>query len=99
MTYSYFLLGGLSYSRYYTCMPEARERSVMIVSSTDVQNNFGKYLELASTREIVITKNGLPVARLLGMKEAVTFLSDRLVGLLPRGMDEDEAKSGRLSRQ
>ena len=71
----------------------------MIVSSTDMQNNFGKYLELASEQEIVITKNGLPVARLLGMKGTVSFLSDRLVGLVPRDIDEDSAKSERLKRQ
>jgi prevent-host-death family protein len=64
-----------------------------------MQNNFGKYLELASTKEIVITKNGLPVARLLGMQETVSFLSDRLVGLVPRDMEENEAKSARLSKQ
>jgi len=71
----------------------------MIVNSTEVQNNFGKYLELASSHEIVITKNGQPVARLLGMKKAVAFLSDRLSGLVPPTVDEAEAKSTRLARQ
>ena len=40
----------------------------MIVSSTKVQNNFGKYLELAAGQEIVITKNGTAVARLIGIE-------------------------------
>jgi prevent-host-death family protein len=71
----------------------------MIVASTDVQNNFGKYLELAAGQEIVITKNGLPVARMLGMKETVSFLSDSLVGLVPRDIDEDKILSERLARQ
>jgi len=71
----------------------------MIVSSTEVQNNFGKYLEMASGGEVVITKNGVPVARLLGMKDTVNFLSDRLVGLIPQNLDEDETKAERLSRQ
>jgi prevent-host-death family protein len=71
----------------------------MIANSTDVQNNFGRYLELASGQEIVITKNGLPVARLLGMKQTVSFLSDRLVGIVPRDVDEDDAKTARLARQ
>ena len=71
----------------------------MIVKSTDVQNNFGKYLEIASGQEIVITKNGLPVARLLGMRDTISFLSDRLVGIVPVNVDEDEAKSERLARQ
>ena len=71
----------------------------MIVSSTEVQNNFGKYVELALGQEIVITKNGSPVARLLGMNETVSFLSDRLVGLVPCDVDEDEEKTERLMRQ
>ena len=71
----------------------------MIVKSTDVQNNFGKYLGIASGQEVVITKNGLPVARLIGMKDAISFLSDRLVGIVPSNVDEDEAKSERLTRQ
>ena len=71
----------------------------MIVKSTDIQNNFGKYLEIASEREVVITKNGLPVARLLGMKDTISFLSDRLVGVIPTNVNENEAKSERLARQ
>ena len=72
---------------------------MMIVKSTEVQNNFGKYLEIASRQEIVITKNGLPVARLLGMRDTLSFLADRLVGILPQDVDENEAKSERLARQ
>ena len=34
------------------------------VSSTEIQNNFGKYLILAGKEEIIITKNGTEVARL-----------------------------------
>ena len=71
----------------------------MIVTSTEVQNNFGQYLDLASGQEIVITKNGMPVARLLGVRQAVSFLADRLVGLVPRNVDENEAKDERLARQ
>lgn len=71
----------------------------MIIKSTDIQNNFGKYLELASGQEIIITKNGQPVARLLGMKESYSFLSDRLVGIVPGHVDENDAKTERLARQ
>ena len=71
----------------------------MIVTSTEMQNNFGKYLEMASGSEVIITKNGVPVARLLGVKDTVNFLSDRLVGLIPNDSDEDSAKAERLERQ
>ena len=71
----------------------------MIVNSTEVQNNFGKYLEIASGQEIVITRNGVPVARLLGMQDTISFLADRLVGILPNDVDENETKIERLTRQ
>jgi len=71
----------------------------MVVNSTEMQNNFGKYLELASGQEIVITKNGLPVARLLGMEKTVSFLVDSLVGIVPNDVDEKYAKNERLARQ
>ena len=73
--------------------------NTMHVNSTEIQNNFGKYLDLAADQEIVITKNGLPVARLLGMKEPVSFLTDRLAGLIPADVDEAAIKLERLERQ
>ncbi len=71
----------------------------MIVKSTEIQNNFGKYLDLASEQEIVITRNGLPVARLVGMNGSISFLTDRLVGLIPVDADDKTAREERLSRQ
>ncbi|MTI58882.1 MAG: type II toxin-antitoxin system Phd/YefM family antitoxin [Firmicutes bacterium] len=37
----------------------------MIISSTEVQNNFGKYLGLANEEDIIISRNGKKVARLV----------------------------------
>jgi prevent-host-death family protein len=71
----------------------------MLINSSDFQNNVGKYLELAEGQEIVITRNGLPVARLLGMNKAISFLSDRLVGLIPPDVDVGADKEERLARQ
>jgi prevent-host-death family protein len=71
----------------------------MIVSSTEVQGDFSKYVDLASEQDIVITRDGLPVARLLGMERSATLLSERLLGLVPRDVNEEFAKTERLSRQ
>ena len=68
----------------------------MIISSSDFQNNVGKYLELSERQEIVITRNGSPVARLVGMDKTISFLSDRLVGLIPAEIDERAEKEKRL---
>lgn len=37
----------------------------IIVTTTDLQNSFGKYLQLCRDEEIIITKNGKKVAKLL----------------------------------
>ena len=55
----------------------------LFVSSTEIQLNFDKYLEIAADQEIVITQNGLAVARLVGIRQTISFLSDRLVGFIP----------------
>jgi prevent-host-death family protein len=71
----------------------------MLVNSTDVQNNFGRYLNIAAEQEIIITRKGLPVARLVGINSTISFLSDSLVGLVPADVDEESMREERLSRQ
>jgi prevent-host-death family protein len=36
----------------------------MMVTSTEIKNNFGKYLRLAAREDIIITKNGKKVCKL-----------------------------------
>lgn len=43
----------------------------MKVSSTEVQNNFGKYLMLAAQEEIIVTRNGTPIAKLTAVRDAM----------------------------
>lgn len=44
----------------------------MIVSSTELQNNFGKYLMLAVKEDIFITRNGMVIAKLAAVEGAVS---------------------------
>lgn len=43
----------------------------MIVNSTELQNNFGKFLRLSVKEDIMITRNGKVIARLSGYSEPV----------------------------
>lgn len=43
-----------------------------MVNSTELQNNFGKYLMLAVQEDIIITRNGREIARLSASNEAVS---------------------------
>ena len=68
----------------------------MQIKSTDLQNDVDMYLDiLDEEEEIVITRYGVPVARLLSMDGAVKFLSDCLVGVLPPDADEKSIREER----
>jgi len=41
----------------------------MKVSSTEIQNNFGKYLMLSAAEDIIITRNGTEIARLSAIRD------------------------------
>lgn len=41
----------------------------MIITSTDIKNNFGKYIRLAAKEDIIITKSGKKVGKLVAYQE------------------------------
>lgn len=45
----------------------------MIVTATEVQNNFGKYLKLAENEDILISKNGKVIARLASCENKLDY--------------------------
>ena len=66
-------------------------------TATEMQNNFGKYLNLViSGQEIIITKNGHEVGRFVPKAATVSYLTDSLTGILKEDYDLDEAKAERL---
>ncbi len=64
------------------------------VSATEIQNNFGKYLQYVQAgNEVVILRNGKEVARLISHDKSVSFLTDSLVGVLKGDYDDKEIKA------
>lgn len=70
----------------------------MQVSTTEVQNNFGKYLKIVDKEDVIITRNGKPFARLTGLERDRKFLTDALIGILPANIDEKEERAERAMR-
>ena len=69
-------------------------------TATDVQNNFGRYLQSAiDGNEIVILKNGKEVARLVSRQKAVSFLTDSLTGVLANDYDYNAERAERYERK
>ncbi len=73
----------------------------MIVTATEFKTNLGKYLEMASSQDIFITKNGKSIVRLTSPAVNKLALLDDLVGIVPqeKAMDENTIREERLSRQ
>lgn len=56
---------------------------MLTITATEMQNNFGKYLNsVIQGQEMIITKNGTPVARIIPQYQAISYLTDYLTGIL-----------------
>ena len=63
-------------------------------TTTEVQNNFGKYLQrVLSGEDIIILKNGAEVARLVSNEKSVSFLTDSLAGILKGDYDDKKIRA------
>ena len=66
-------------------------------TATEMQNNFGRYLSLVMDgKEVIVTKNGKEVGRLIPRKTTVSYLTDSLTGILKGDYDPDQAKEEKL---
>jgi prevent-host-death family protein len=65
----------------------------MTVTATEFKNNLGHYLELAATEDIIIRKNGKPVARLTSPHASRVERMQALFGILPSSVTVDEART------
>ena len=71
-----------------------------IATATEMQKNFGKYLNLVmSGQEIIVTKNGHEVGRFIPKDATVSYLTDSLTGIIKGNYDLDEMKSERLKEK
>ena len=71
-----------------------------IATATEMQNNFGKYLNLVmSGQEIIVTKNGHEVGSFIPKDATVSYLTDSLTGIIKGNYDLDEMKSERLKEK
>ena len=73
---------------------------IIVVTSTEIQNNFEKYLSIAmSGQEVIITKNSMEVARLVPKDTAVSCLTDSLTGIIKGSYDFDKVKEEGLMKK
>ena len=69
-------------------------------TATEMQNNFGKYLNIVmGGGEVIVTRNGRIVGRFIPNDAAVSFLSDQLLGVIAEDRGLDEVKEEVLRRR
>ena len=79
----------------------------MQIALSDLKINVGKYIDLADTEDVIITKYGKPAAKIIRfdkepwylkkMPEKITSV-EQLFGTLPSDVDLDDVKTERLSK-
>ncbi len=73
--------------------------AMRMATTTEVQNNFGKYLQYAiDNGEVVILRNGKRVARIVSDEAAVGYLTDSLRGVLKRDYSKEDMRSERMKK-
>ena len=70
----------------------------MSITATEFKTNFGKYLMMAATEDIYITKNGRTVAKLTAPYQNKIDTVNALFGSVPDTMTLEEAQKERLDK-
>jgi len=79
----------------------------MMVALSDLKVNVGKYVDMAETEDVIITKYGKPAAKIIRFNkelwrakqipEKITSI-EQLFGTLPSDVDLDDVKAARLAQ-
>jgi len=79
----------------------------MQVALSDLKINVGKYVDLAETEDIIITKYGKPAAKIIRYDKEPWYLKkmpdkitsvEQLFGTLPSDIDLDDVRTERLAK-
>lgn len=62
-------------------------------TATEMQNNFGKYLNMVlNGNEVIVTKNGKEIGRFIPKDAVVSYLTDSLTGILKGNYDLEQER-------
>lgn len=70
----------------------------MFITATELKNNIGKYLELATKEDVIITKNGKSIVKLTNTKDDKIEMAKSLFGIIPQDISPEQAREERLAR-
>lgn len=70
----------------------------MTITSKELKNDLNKYLRLAQTEDVFVTKNGRVMCKLSPVCEDKIAIVESLIGVVPSNAIIDEGKNERLKR-
>lgn len=70
----------------------------MSITATELKMNLGKYLQLAESEDIFITKNGKVVAKLSNPNADRVEMAKSLLGVIPTNITLKEARAERADK-
>ena len=73
----------------------------MIVNATDFKNKVGKYITAAVKEDVIITKNGRQVVKLVAINKNNTPITNNLIGAIKNAsqIDVEKEREERLSQK
>lgn len=71
----------------------------MVVTATELKSNLGRYLEMAGHEDILISKNGHPIAKLTSPHGNRGDAMKSLFGILPSSVTVDDARAIRVEEK
>ena len=74
--------------------------NTVTATATEMKNNFCRSLAMVQEgNEIIVTKNGKEIGRLIPREKAVSYLTDSLAGILKGDTALDKAREKRLGEK
>lgn len=70
----------------------------MSITATELKSNLSKYLLMAASEDIYITRNGKVIAKLTNPFQDRLDIAESLFGSVPNTMTLEEAREERLNR-
>lgn len=70
----------------------------MSITATELKMNLSKYLLLAETEDIYITRNGKVIAKLSNPYQDRVDMAKSLFGVLPQDVTPEQAREERLGK-
>ena len=71
-----------------------------MATATEMKNQFGKYLQMViNGNEVIITKNGQEIGRMIPKSQTISYLTDSLTGILKGNYDLDAEREAVLKEK